>query len=64
MQQPIMLSISFDYFLIIISKEIINYKVNELHPIFIKFLAVGLLQDIVSNILKKAYGGRLDKERM
>ena len=38
------------YFQIIIQKGIMNCKVNELHSLFIEFLAVGLLQDIRNNL--------------
>ena len=38
------------YFQIIIPKGMTNCKVNELHPLFIKCLAIGLLQAIKNNL--------------
>ena len=41
---------------IIIPNGIINYKVNELHSLFIKFSAIGLLQGVATGSQQKTSG--------
>ena len=77
LDSKIQAKIIYVYFQIIIPKGMINYKVNELYPLFINVFGhvhsteykkqspgCYFIEKIVSNILKKAYGRKFDGECM